>query len=280
MAKSQEFIYFDTKSAMDLTVVVSMLKEPLSDFQHVREVMPELLGMLIDLIKKSIFQETRVVLFPDVTVIFIAIKQFVEESSLAQFDIQDVCSKISAVRAHLETHACTTCMEQIRESECSFHKMCGLCGNIVCNGCFLSWKSVCLEKAKRQVTCPTCRSHVFGQSLQDRLNPNAICWAAILFAIIFGEDFKASFLSEQKKLDSDSFPDLSVLEDTLKFLRRKLWDLRLSHSEFRQVQCLTFHGSIGDCSVADGSTANGSAADCSVVDGSFADGSAGDNIYD
>jgi hypothetical protein len=280
MKNLRGFLLFNPESAMRLTNLVKTLLVPLSDFQPLLDLLPDLMRMLIDLIKESPFQETSVVLYPNVTVLFIAIKQFVEESSLAQFDIQDVCSKISAVRAHLVGTECITCFEKIGISECcSFHKMCEICGILICNECCLSW-SVCLQKEKKLQSCPGCRSHVFGQSLQDRLNSNAISWAAIVFAVIFGEDFKASVLSEQKKLDSDGFPDLSVLEDTLKFLRRKLWDLRLSHSEFRQVQCLTFHGSIGDCSVADGSTANGSAADCSVVDCSFADGSAGDNIYD
>jgi hypothetical protein len=275
----QHFLSFNPKSVMDLKNVVAILLGPLKDFPPLLDLLPDLLRMLIDLIKQSLFQENRVVLYPDIAVLFVAIKQFIEKSSLAQWDIQDVY-KIPSVRAHLETHACTTCMEQIRESKCSLHNMCYLCGNIVCNECFLSWESVCLKKAKRQVTCPTCRTPVFGQRLQDRSNSNSLCWAAIVFAVIFGEDFKASFLSEQKKLDRDSFPDLSVLGDMLRFLRRKLWDLRFSHSEFRQIQCLTFRGSVADCSVADGSIADSSVADGSVADGSFADGSAGDNIYD
>ena len=250
--------------ALALTKVVAMLLKPLSDFQPILELLPDILEMLIELIKKSQFQETRVVLYPNTAVLLFSIKQFIEKSSLAQLDIQDVYQNPS-VRVHVEKNSCTTCMEQISESECSLHKMCSLCGNIVCNGCFLRWESMCLSKAKRQVTCPTCRTPVFGQRLQDRSNSNALCWAAIVFAVIFGEDFKASFLRAQKNLDSDGFPDLSVLGDMLKFLRRKLWDLRFSHSEFRQIQCLTFRGSAGDGSVADGSVA---------------DGSAGDNIYD
>jgi hypothetical protein len=283
MENLQGFLCFNTKIAMDLRVVVSMLKDQLSDFQTLRDLLPDLLRMLIALIKQSLYQETRVVLYPDVTVLFIAIKQFVEESSLAQFDIQDVCSKISAVRAHLVGTECITCFEKIGISECcSFHKMCGICGILICNECCLSW-SVCLQKEKKLQSCPGCRSHDFGQSLQDRLNSNAIQWAAIVFAIIFGEDFKTSFLSQQEKLQH-GFPDLSVLEDMLKFLRRKLWDLQFSQSENRQIQCISFRGSVVDSSVANGSAdkdfADGTAADGSADDGFFADGSAGNNIYD
>jgi hypothetical protein len=90
-------------------------------------------------------------------------------------------------------------------------------------------------------------------------------------------------LSQQEKLQH-GFPDLSVLEDMLKFLRRKLWDLQFSQSENRQIQCISFRGSVVDSSVANGSAdkdfADGTAADGSADDGFFADGSAGNNIYD
>lgn len=262
---------FDLLTMYCFTRITAMLLEPLSGFQLLQDIIPDVLAMLLELIDQSqnpwhFLQSDSAVLVPDAMVIFVAIIGFIEKSPLARIDIQDIMSVFNPVGVHLASHECSSCLESVSESESISHRICSSCGNILCSSCFSRWRSTCLQQMnpmKRQITCPTCRNILFGQSLQSRMIPNTECWASIVFAIIFGKDFKSFHELQESRKDADGFPDPAILDEIWRLLRRKERELRLASFHLGNIQVLTFRGAAGAADVAvDGDTAR--AADSST----------------
>ena len=268
---------FDLSAMCAFTRITEMLLETLSGFQPLQDIIPGVLAMLLELIDLSrnpwlILQSDSAVLVPDAMVIFVAIIGFIENSPLAQIDIQDIMSVFNPAKVHLASHECISCGESVSESESISHRICSFCGNILCSSCFLRWTTTCLQNLdpmKRKVTCPTCRNQLFGLSLQSRMIPNTECWASIVFALIFGKDFKSFYELQDRRKDADGFPDPAILDEIWRLLHQKKRELMFPSFDLGQIQVLTFSGAAA-------------AVDAAAVDGSAVDGASSTEaaIYD
>jgi hypothetical protein len=236
----------NSNKLFSLTKMTLMLKEPLSGFQPVQSILLEIVAMLLKLIEQSRdpwdILDRCPVLFPDASVIFALIKEIVGKSSLDKIDIQGVISILPD-----KDQECTTCMEKLHESESDSHKICSCCGKILCSSCFCQWKDACLKNPdpiRRKVTCPSCRNDLFGLSLELRRSHNTDCWALIVFAIIFGQDFKSFHEYEKKHKNADGFQDPAILDKIWRVLLRKERELRFCRIDMGKIEVLTLRGSV------------------------------------
>jgi hypothetical protein len=256
------------------TRITAMLLESLSGFQTLQDIIPGVLAMLLELIDQTrnpwrILQSDSAVLVPDAMVIFVAIIGFIENSPLAQIDIQDIMSVFNPAKVHLASHECISCGESVSESESISHRICSSCGNILCSSCFSRWRTMCLQQMnpmKRQITCPSCRNELYGLSLQSRMIPNTECWASIVFALIFGSDFKSFHKLQDRRKDADGFPDPEFLDEIWRLLHQKKRELMLSQASLGQIEILTFRGAAGAADAAADVAADVAAADGDATD--------------
>jgi hypothetical protein len=282
MMLMQRIFAFDLSGIIAFTRITAMLLETLSGFQPLQDIIPGVLAMLLELIDQSrnprrILQSDSAVLVPDAMVIFVAIMGFIENSPLAQIDIQDIMSVFNPAKVHLESHECISCAESVSESESISHMICSFCGNILCSSCFLRWRTTCLQQMnpmKRKITCPTCRSQFFGLSLQSRMIPNTECWASIVFALIFGKDFKSFHELQERSKKADGFPDPANLDEIWGLLHQEKRKLMFAKFDLGRIQVLSFHGAAGAAGAAD--VAADVAADAAADGDASASGDAAD----
>jgi hypothetical protein len=94
--------------------------------------------------------------------------------------------------------------------------------------------------------------------------PNTECWASIVFALIFGKDFKSFHELQDMRKDADGFPDPAILDEIWLRLHQKRRELMLSQASLGQIEILTFRAA--DVAADGDASASGAAADGDATD--------------